>query len=288
LVRSAARYDKAMANDSSDWATARGDKWRAQLSGMEAMLRPVDAPLIRDLRLDARCRVAEIGCGGGATAREILRRAPAGSIVHGFDISPGLVELARGRTLPDEHNLVFEVADVAMAAPDNAYDRLVSRFSVMFFDDPRAAFANLVRWLVPGGRFAFAVWGPLPDNPWMTSVREVASGLVELPAIDPEAPGPFRYAEAGNLLALLEHAGFGDLHVRDWGGPLSIGGGLSPAEAAHFAIRAFSSFGELLARAGDEALDNARRALTARFSRHQADGVVQMSARVHIVTGTRP
>ena len=29
----------------SDWAAARGEKWRDQLAGMEAMLAPVDAPL---------------------------------------------------------------------------------------------------------------------------------------------------------------------------------------------------------------------------------------------------
>jgi SAM-dependent methyltransferase len=271
----------------SDWGAARGDKWRAQISGMEAMLTPIDEPLIRDLQLDAPCRVADVGCGGGGTALEILRRAPAGSVVHAFDISPGLVQLARGRTLPDERNIVFEVADMATATPDRAYDRLISRFGVMFFDDPRAAFANLVRWLVPGGRFAFAVWGRPSENPWVSSVREVVAGIVEMPPVDPEAPGPFRYAEAGKLLALLDGAGFGDLDMRDWEGALPIGGGLPPAEAAHFALRAFSSFGELLAKAGDEALNNAHQALTARFSRHQEDGVVQMGARVHIFTGTR-
>ena len=56
-----------------------------------------------------------------------------------------------------------KTADMATAtATDGPYDRLASRFSVMFFDDPPAAFANLVRWLVPGGRFAFAVWGVQP------------------------------------------------------------------------------------------------------------------------------
>jgi SAM-dependent methyltransferase len=84
----------------SDWSprvAARGEKWRAQLSGMEAMLTPVDAVLVRALHLDAPYRIADIGCGGGGTALEILRRAPAGSVVHGFDISRTLIELARDR-----------------------------------------------------------------------------------------------------------------------------------------------------------------------------------------------
>ena len=174
------------------------------------------------------------------------------------------------------------------AAPEKPYDRLVSRFGIMFFDDPPAAFANLVRWLAPGGRFAFAVWGRPAENPWMTSVREVAAEVIDMPPPDPEAPGPFRYAEAGKLLTLLDRAGFGELDVRDWRGALPIGGGLPAAEAANFALASFSSFGELLAEAGDEALNDARQSLTARFSRHQQEGAVRMDACVRIFTGARP
>jgi SAM-dependent methyltransferase len=164
----------------------------------------------------------------------------------------------------------------------------VSRFGIMFFDDAPAAFANLARWLVPGGRFAFAAWGATSDNPWMTSVRDAAAEVVDIPTPDPEAPGAFRYAEADQLLARLDRAGFGELGVRDWRGMLPIGGGRSPAEAANFALGSFASFGELLAKAGDEAFTHARQALTARFAGHQQDGAVRMDACVHIFTGAGP
>jgi SAM-dependent methyltransferase len=272
----------------SDWAAARGEKWRAQLAGMEAMLTPVDEPLIRALHLHVPYRIADIGCGGGGTTLEILRRAPAGSVVHGFDISPALIDLARSRKQSDERAIAFEIADMATAtAPEEPYDRLASRFGIMFFDDPPADFANLVRWLAPGGRFAFAVWGRLAENPWMTTVREVAAEIIDMPPPEPEAPGPFRYAEADKLLALLKRAGFGELEVGDWRRALPIGGGLLAAEAANFALASFSSFGELLAEAGDEALKDARQSLTERFSRHQREGIVRMDACVHIFTGTR-
>jgi SAM-dependent methyltransferase len=254
---------------------------------MEAMVQPIDEPLIGALKLDGPCRIADVGCGGGATALEILRRAPAGSAVHGFDISPELIELARQRTPPGDRAIAFDLADVSKAPPDHAYDRLVSRFGIMFFDEPRAAFANLVRWLAPGGRLAFAVWGRPSENPWLTTVRDVVAAIIDLPRPDPDAPGPFRYGDAGRLLALLAQAGAGDLHVQEWRGALAIGGGLPSAEAAHFALAAFSTFSELLAEAGDEALASARRSLTARFSAHEANGAVRMDACVHIVTGIR-
>jgi SAM-dependent methyltransferase len=270
-----------------DWAAERGDKWRANLSGMEGMLAPIDEPLISALRLDAPYRIADIGCGGGGTTLEILSLAPEGSAVHGFDISSALIDTARARIRSDEPNIAFAIADVATApAPELPYDRLVSRFGVMFYDDPPAAFSNLIHWLAPGGRFAFAIWGPLTENPWMTSLRDVVAEIIDAPPSDPEAPGPFRYAEAGKLLTLLDQAGFSDLDVRDWRGALAVGGGLPAAEAANFAI-ASSSRGDLLSEAGDESLDKARRALTARFSNYEKNGAVWMDACVHIFTGVR-
>jgi SAM-dependent methyltransferase len=270
-----------------EWAAARGEKWRAQLSGMEATLAPVDEPLIRALRLDAPYRIADVGCGGGGTALELLRRGPAGSVVHGFDISPALIESARCRTGSGEGAVDFEIADMATApAPEELYDRLVSRLGIMFFDDPPAAFANLARWLAPGGRFAFAAWGPPDDNPWAGIVGETVAEFVDLPPSDPDAPGPFRYADPDKLLAVLDRAGLGELEVRDWHGVLPIGGGLPAAEAAAFALASFSSFGELLAEAGDKALQDARQSLTARLSRYQKGGEVRMDACVHLFTGT--
>src|SRR3954470_4504410 len=268
-----------------EWAGARGQKWRAQLARMEATLSPIDEPLIGALGLGVPLRIADLGCGGGGTTLHIARRAPAGSVVHGFDISPALIESARARIPPNQPALVFTVADMAVQPPPpQLYDRLVSRFAVMFYDNPAAAFANLAGWLAPGGRFAFAVWGPPVDNPWITTVRDVVAELVEVPTPEPDAPGPFRYAGPATLPDLLQRAGFDDLEVRDWRGALPIGGGLPAAEAADFALASLSSFNELLDHAGEPAREHARALLTKRLSAHEQQGAVRIDARVHIVT----
>lgn len=273
---------------SFDWATSRGEKWRNQLSGMEAMLDPVDEPLIDALGLDAPCRIADVGCGGGGTTLKIHRRAPSGSTVHGFDISPDLIEEARGRRGPGESDIDFTLADVMTApTPHDPYDRLVSRFGTMFYPDPPTAFANLARWLAPGGRFVFAVWGPPAENSWMTALRDEIAEVVDVPSPDTEAPGPFRYAGADKLLDLLGRAGLGELDARDWRGTLAIGGGLPAAEAVRFALESFS-VARLLDDAETEVLEAVRHSLAARFSRHLHDGVVRMDAHVHLVTGARP
>jgi len=270
----------------ADWAAARSDKWRRHVAGLEAMLSPLDAPLITALALTTPVRIADVGCGSGATTAAAWRQAPAGSVAHGLDLSPALIEVARRRHRAHSASLAFEVADMGTMAPPNArYDRLISRLGVMFFTDPPSAFANLRRWLAPGGRCAFAVWGPLADNVWMTATRAAVDEAIDLAPIDPDAPGPFRYEDAAPLALLLEQVGFVDVAVTDWRDVLPLGGRLSASDAAHFALAAFSSFAELLSSAGDDASASAHRALAARFTPFERDGAVLMPARVHIVTG---
>ena len=268
-----------------DWAATRGETWRAQLELMEGMLAPIDEPLIQALRLDTPVKIADVACGGGGTTLELLRRAPQGSTVDGFDISQGLLETARARIPPEERALSFTLANVETTPPPRGpYERLASRFGVMFFHDPPAAFRNLMGWVAPGGRFAFAVWGRLSDNPWVVAVRDVVVDFIELPPPKPDSPGPFRYGEPDLLVTLLRQAGASDVGVRQWRGGLAIGGGLAEAAAADFALSSFS-IAEPLTRAEDGVRNNAHRALTERFSHHLQDGVVRLEACVHIVTG---
>lgn len=270
---------------SKDWAALRGEKWRAHEDGMEAMLSPLDEPLIRALRLNEPCRIADIGCGSGGTSLALLRHVPEGSLVQGFDLSAHAIESARERVRGA--GVSFTLMDVAERTPPLRFDRMASRFGVMFFDNPRQAFANLREFLEPGGRFAFAVWGRKEENEWMTSVREVVEKFVTIPPSDPEGPGPFRYANAAGLLSVLAEARLEELDTESWQGVLPIGGMLSPSEAASFALASFSSFAELLSEAGPSAMEAAHALVTARFQPHYRDGSVWMGAQVHIVTGTR-
>ena len=271
-----------------DWAHERGQKWCDQLTAMEATLDPVDAPLIDALQLDGPLRIAEIGCGGGGTTLKVLRQAPAGSSVHGFDISPALVDKARTRAAAETGDIAIHIANAQSApAPAGSYDRLFSRFGIMFFDDPEAAFSNLASWLAPGGRIAFAVWGPPRQNPWMTSLRDAVAEVMDVPKPDPAAPGPFRYAGGEKLLGTLKAAGLGDLEVRDWRGTIPLGGGVPPEAAVDFALSAFS-LGDLLAEADAAVNADVRQRLTQRYAQHERDGAVHMDAHVHIVTGVRP
>lgn len=269
-----------------DWKGKRGETWREHLGPMEVMLRPIDAPLIDALGLRAACRVADIGCGGGGTSAAVFRRAPAGTEVHGVDISAGLVETAR--SLSSDPRLSFEVGDMENIDPPQApYDRLISRFGVMFFQDPPQAFRRLRSWLVPGGRVAFAVWGAPMDNAWVSIVRDAVARVVELPSPLPDTPGPFRYAEPGSLQSLLTEAGFEGIETQEWRGELRVGGGVDAQRASDYALAAFSTFAERLDDAGPEKKVEAHAWLRHRLAEHELDGVVSLPGRAFIVTGSR-
>jgi SAM-dependent methyltransferase len=108
-------------------------------------------------------------------------------------------------------------AQVHPFAP-GSFDLLISRFGVMFFADPAAAFRNLIGALRPGGRLVMAVWAPIADNLHWKIPYEIAIRRLGPPAAAPSrAPGPLAFSDAGYFRGILETAGFGDVAVTPTG-----------------------------------------------------------------------
>ncbi len=128
----------------------------------------------------------------------------------GLDISAPMLEVARSRAeAAGLRNLTFHEADAQTAALPGDRDAVFSRFGVMFFADPAAAFGNLRRSLRPGGRLAFVCWRPLAENLWMRLPAEAAAGLVPpAPPPEPGTPGPFAFADPDRVRRILAEAGF--------------------------------------------------------------------------------
>jgi SAM-dependent methyltransferase len=114
-------------------------------------------------------RVVDLGCGSGRTTLELAARVGPGGEVVGADISAEM--LARGReraAQPGAGNVQFVHADVQVHDFGEArFDAAYSRFGVMFFADPVAAFGNVRRALRPGGTLSFVCWQSVFDNEWM-------------------------------------------------------------------------------------------------------------------------
>ena len=89
-----------------------------------------------------------------------------------------------------------------------SFDAIISRFGVMFFESPVAAFANMARGMKPDGRLVFAAWGPAAGNPWFTIPRDAAIARLGKPAPgDPFAPGPLAFQDIERVTKLMQQAG---------------------------------------------------------------------------------
>ena len=155
--------------------------------------------------------IIDIGCGCGQSSLALAACvAPTGSVL-GIDLSKPMLEVARHRPRPaanlrvDFRQLDAQTGDIGRGIFDAAF----SRFGVMFFSDPVAAFRNIRASLKRGGRLVFVCWRPLAENPWMLAPLQAA--LPFIPPVappDPTAPGPFAFADAGRVRSILSDAGF--------------------------------------------------------------------------------
>jgi SAM-dependent methyltransferase len=151
--------------------------------------------------------VLDVGCGSGATTDAIARSVAPGKAV-GIDISATLLAAAK-----DKQGEFLE-ADAATQVFADKFDLIFSRFGVMFFADPVAAFANLRQNLKPGGRLAFVCWCPLRENPFHNATYTAARDLLPpQPAPVPHAPGPFGLDDPVYSRSILEQAGWNAIRI---------------------------------------------------------------------------
>jgi len=199
-----------MANEDQKeyWNDNAGLKWAEQQDVMDALLAPVTSLLIDAAAIAPGERVMDIGCGTGETS---LIAADAGAEVTGVDISEPMLDLARSRA---DGRASLMLADASEYRADEGFDLIMSRFGVMFFDDPVTAFTNIKANLKPGGRMVFACWDHPKLNKWvMVPMAAIKPLLPEAPETDPHAPGPFAFADADRLKGILTEAGFGDVSL---------------------------------------------------------------------------
>jgi SAM-dependent methyltransferase len=214
------------------WNEVGGPKWRAWRGTLERLLAPLGAEVMDRAAVGAGERVLDVGCGCGETAIEIARRVGEGGSVVGVDVSEVMLEAARAAAeAAGRRNVRFVAAD-AQTEDFGAerFDVIYSRFGVMFFADPVAAFANLGRSLRPGGRVAFVCWQKLDRNPWVMAPLDAAGRHLQLPQPPPPgAPGPFSFGDPDRVRSILEGAGLGKVEVAPWSGTLSVGSSLAEA-----------------------------------------------------------
>ena len=217
--------DSANAEQASSWGGGEGEFWAQLHTDYERLLGVFDSTLVEAAAVAADDRCLDIGCGTGATARALARRATRGSVV-GLDLSGPMLAVARDSAQRAElDNIAFVQADAQVYPFDpGSFDVAVSRMGCMFFADPAAALVNIAGALRPGGRLACTVWQAAEVNPWITALDE-AFGDDRPVAADGVgyAPGPFSMGDRELCVSLVEAAGFVDVAVEGLDVPLAFG-----------------------------------------------------------------
>jgi SAM-dependent methyltransferase len=280
--------DDRNADQVAYWNGPAGERWRARQEDQDTLLKCI-ADLLLCRAAPAAGEVAlDIGCGCGATSIELARRVVPDGRVLGVDVSAPMLERARERA-PANLPIEFIEADAtAYAFAPGAADLLFSRFGVMFFAEPQKSFANLRQGLHSAGRLVFGCWREPRENPWLMLPLEAACRHVPRPpALGPEEPGPFAFADARRVRSILDRAGFVEIGLEpvDLSLDIGLGRGLDVALATAVGIGPTSRALEgQPAELRTAAIDSIRAAL----ARHQVGNVVALSGAIWIVTARNP
>ncbi|HEX8902401.1 MAG TPA: class I SAM-dependent methyltransferase [Vitreimonas sp.] len=221
------------------WSGPAAEQWATHADRIDAMMRPMTDDALKLASLKPGERVLDIGCGSGATSLRMAKTVQPGGAVTGVDISPQLLQVARARAAETDLPVSFIEADAGAMQLDPHFDLAFSRFGVMFFDQPSAAFANIRKHMRAGGRMVFVCWRPIAENGWAMVPLEAISPMFETPWAPPniDAPGPFAFSDPGKIERILKEAGWSNIAIDRWDGDNVIAGGVSLEESAEFLIR---------------------------------------------------
>jgi SAM-dependent methyltransferase len=273
----------------AEWNGALGERWVAMQQEIDRFVVPFGDSALKAAAPQSGERAIDIGCGCGDTSIELARRVGAAGAVLGIDVSQPMLAVARSRgALANYAHLAFSDGDASEVALPANTDLLFSRFGVMFFSQPTPAFSHMRKSLRAGGRCVFVCWRTPRDNPWaMTplSAARAAMGVTPAPA-DPNAPGPFAFADEERLHAILSGAGFGDIEVQRFDAAISLGA--TPRSAAESVVQ-IGPVSRLVREVGVEHLpvivDAVERALAPLAA---PDGHVSLNGSTWIVSATNP
>lgn len=225
--------------------------------------------------------VLDIGCGAGQTTREAGRAAAPGRVV-GVDVSRPALERARELTVADGlGNVTYELGDAAVHRFEpEGFDVAISRFGVMFFPGPVAAFANIARALRQRARIAVLVWQTRERNVWDVVIGDAVG------APPPSAAGgPFSLGDPAVTQAVLERAGFDEVRFADVHEPMFFGADVG--EALEW-VGGFQHVREALDALDPGAREQAVERLRTTLAAHHAAGRgVVFESRAWLVTARR-
>ena len=169
------------------------------------------------------------------------------------------------------------------------FDAVISRFGVMFFADPVAAFANIRSATQPAGRLVFVCWQPLAANQWLLVPGAALAEHVPPPAGfgSGDGPGMFAFADPDRVRSVLAAAGWRDIEITSEHVSILVGGGGSVEDTVEF-LRTGSMGRMMLAGADADTVERAVASVRAALAPHADAEGVHLGAAVWLVRAMAP
>jgi SAM-dependent methyltransferase len=263
------------------WNDGSGKAWVDLQPVLDEVLAPFERSLVDAGYPGEGGSVLDIGCGAGATTLAMARRVGSSGHCVGLDISAPLVALARTRARAEgAANVEFVAGDAQTYAFEaGRFDTVVSRFGVMFFDDPVTAFANIRQAVKLGGKLVFFAWRSPAENDFMTAAaRAAAPFLPPAPPPDPNAPGQFAFADSAKTARILEASGWSSVDVEKADIPCQI----SDADLMTYVTR-LGPVGAALREVDPATAEKIVAVLPQAFAQYRKDGAVRFNAACWLV-----
>jgi SAM-dependent methyltransferase len=273
------RSDAANAEQAAKWNDQAGRSWAELSDLLDRLLEPFVPLVLDEIGPVAGLRTLDVGCGAGALT---LAAAERGAFGVGADISAPLIEAAQARA----ERLGLATAEFVQADAQThrfeveSFDVLISRFGVMFFADPVAAFRNLRSAVRPGGKLACLAWRSAAENGFMTAAERSAADVVQLPERVENGPGQFGFADPGRVRAILAEGGWKAIEIR----PVDVECSL-PEEDLRLYARRMGPVADLLRTLDETRRSEVERRVDAAFSLYLHGGEARFTAACWLVTG---
>lgn len=271
------------------WNGDASNSWIQEQEQRDQTLAPLGELAMARLRLVAGSRVLDIGTGCGDTSLELARRVGSDGHVLGVDLSePMLARAEERRRAAGVAQLRLMSGDAATQSfPDAPFDAVFSRFGVMFFADPVAAFGNIRSAMRPDGRLAFVCWRPVAENAWVAIPREVVLRHVTPPPTAPDAPGQFSFADKDRVENILADAGFADIRFEAHDRAFTITTSRD-LDAAVDAVMVRGPAGRFLRDADEATLAKVRNDMAPAIAPHISDEGLVLGCGVWVVSAGNP
>ena len=196
------------------WNKGIGQKWVKEDNSLNERFNILTKEFFVRANINENEKVLDIGCGGGITSYEASKLVGKDGYVLGADISEILLDLAN-KKFSNIENLEFKYCDVQnFNFEKKFFSKVISRFGVMFFENPIVAFKNIYSSIQDGGSLHFVCWTNVMENEFFTSAANVIIKHLntEFPEVT-RAPGPFAFREEKYVKEILSASGFKNIKV---------------------------------------------------------------------------